>query len=696
MAFLGIKLADGTFYPIITESEQGTTKLDLTTVENGQTTVQVDLYRSPDCKKTEFIDTLQLENLVPHKEGEQDVSLMLTLSKNGNLTAEIYNAESGLRSETKINDIFSIPPNPAAPSDEGLSGDDLSDDDLSDESADSSADDDPVFDDDDEYVVGDARSVTLGEINLPKTDDTILQDMSFAMDDSGDFDLAEDLDLDDENLDESLDDENLDESLDTENIDESLDTENIDIDMGNFEPLDMDNFAPPDEDLDLDADDSTPIEYDDAVGEVIEIVTDENEDNAPIEHKSKIRYTQPDFLEETPDEELEALERELDNLTEVLNGNSDEFDDVMPADKPPTQHTTPVSVIEKMPLENVQDSDMSVFAPAVSIDSSPIFEDGVVFEHRSALKVVPTTKPDASPIPASVALNAAKLLAEPSAASYVAEPTQTKPPAAKASLHHAAPASMAQPMQAKPSVAKAQIPYATPAPIAHASIIHDAHASILTDDEEDEMANEEPKIPQSDAMVGFARVLGFFAVAACVAVFMLFSGLWTIGSNGSEPNTFFSNMHSAPSENENPPPANLIEESDLTLIPSGGGENAYSANDSNVSLVPPQENIKVSQKNLENAASADLAVAHAAMQDAEAFAAVLTPANASDILPKTPAKSARKEETAYYEIIWGDTLWDISYSYYKNGHFFRKIADHNGIKNPSQIISGTVIEIPQI
>ncbi len=47
-----------------------------------------------------------------------------------------------------------------------------------------------------------------------------------------------------------------------------------------------------------------------------------------------------------------------------------------------------------------------------------------------------------------------------------------------------------------------------------------------------------------------------------------------------------------------------------------------------------------------------------------------------------------------YKIRWGDTLWDLSETYYRNPWLYKKIADHNKLTNPDLIISGTRIEIP--
>ena len=43
---IGIKLADGSFYPVLEEGTPSEKKLELTTVRDGQTTVQLNLYKS--------------------------------------------------------------------------------------------------------------------------------------------------------------------------------------------------------------------------------------------------------------------------------------------------------------------------------------------------------------------------------------------------------------------------------------------------------------------------------------------------------------------------------------------------------------------------------------------------------------------------------------------------------------------------
>mgnify|MGYP003309919781 CR=1 FL=1 len=65
MKTIGIKLADGSFYPILEEGEAKTRQLDLTTVKDGQTKVQIDLYRSESgtMEDAEYVDTLEVSKL---------------------------------------------------------------------------------------------------------------------------------------------------------------------------------------------------------------------------------------------------------------------------------------------------------------------------------------------------------------------------------------------------------------------------------------------------------------------------------------------------------------------------------------------------------------------------------------------------------------------------------------------------------
>ena len=71
---------------------------------------------------------------------------------------------------------------------------------------------------------------------------------------------------------------------------------------------------------------------------------------------------------------------------------------------------------------------------------------------------------------------------------------------------------------------------------------------------------------------------------------------------------------------------------------------------------------------------------------------------AEEVVPEQPpvvVVEEPKPKIITYKIKWGDTLWDIADTYYKNPWKYKFIAKYNGIRNPDHIISGTYIEIPE-
>lgn len=104
MKTIGIKLADGSFYPVLEEFSNSEKHLELTTAHNNQTKVMVDLYRSKTCSMddAEYVDSLQIENLVAHPNGEPDISFTVSIDENNKLSAKIKDTETGNQSKTTI------------------------------------------------------------------------------------------------------------------------------------------------------------------------------------------------------------------------------------------------------------------------------------------------------------------------------------------------------------------------------------------------------------------------------------------------------------------------------------------------------------------------------------------------------------------------------------------------------------------
>ncbi len=104
MKTIGIKLADGSFYPVLEDNTPSEKKLELTTAHNNQTKVMVDLYRSATCsmEDAEYVDSLQIDNLNAHPNGEADIKFTVSLDEDNQLSAKIVDSETGNESNTSI------------------------------------------------------------------------------------------------------------------------------------------------------------------------------------------------------------------------------------------------------------------------------------------------------------------------------------------------------------------------------------------------------------------------------------------------------------------------------------------------------------------------------------------------------------------------------------------------------------------
>ncbi len=104
MKNIGIKLADGTFYPVLQDNVPSEKALKLTTANNNQTKVMVDLYRSEtdSMEDAEYVDSLQIENLMAHPNGEPNIAFSVSLDNENELSAKIVDEETGKQSNTTI------------------------------------------------------------------------------------------------------------------------------------------------------------------------------------------------------------------------------------------------------------------------------------------------------------------------------------------------------------------------------------------------------------------------------------------------------------------------------------------------------------------------------------------------------------------------------------------------------------------
>ncbi|MDE7291517.1 MAG: LysM peptidoglycan-binding domain-containing protein [Treponemataceae bacterium] len=104
MKKIGIKLADGSFYPIMEEGSATKKELNVTTVKDNQTTVKVGLYSSENSSMQDatYLDTLKISNLKKQPNGAPTIKLSLGLDDEGKLSAELVDSETGKEAKTSV------------------------------------------------------------------------------------------------------------------------------------------------------------------------------------------------------------------------------------------------------------------------------------------------------------------------------------------------------------------------------------------------------------------------------------------------------------------------------------------------------------------------------------------------------------------------------------------------------------------
>lgn len=93
---IGIKLGDGSFYPIIDQGFTGKKRLILSTIRDNQESMQIDFYRSldNDIQTAEYIGSLMIEDIKPSQKGEPEIEVILGLDADKKLNAVAKNLAS--------------------------------------------------------------------------------------------------------------------------------------------------------------------------------------------------------------------------------------------------------------------------------------------------------------------------------------------------------------------------------------------------------------------------------------------------------------------------------------------------------------------------------------------------------------------------------------------------------------------------
>ncbi len=99
---IGIKLADGSFFPILDEGPSTEQDLELTTMRDDQESVQINLFKKVDETEPEYIGSLIVEELTKGTAGDPTINLKLKLDEEQNLSAEAVDQVSGSKQSLKL------------------------------------------------------------------------------------------------------------------------------------------------------------------------------------------------------------------------------------------------------------------------------------------------------------------------------------------------------------------------------------------------------------------------------------------------------------------------------------------------------------------------------------------------------------------------------------------------------------------
>ena len=101
---IGIKIADGSFYPILDGDAKQKKRMILTTVKDGQESVQIDLYRGAGetLEDAQYIGSLMVENISPANKGEAEIELDLGIDQDGQLESVAMDKASGTKQSLSV------------------------------------------------------------------------------------------------------------------------------------------------------------------------------------------------------------------------------------------------------------------------------------------------------------------------------------------------------------------------------------------------------------------------------------------------------------------------------------------------------------------------------------------------------------------------------------------------------------------
>ncbi len=598
MKTIGIKLADGSFYPVMEEGQAQQKTLDLTTAHNNQTKVMVDLYRSASCSMddAEYVDSLQIENLNARPTGEADITFKVALDDDNKLSANIVDTETGKQSNTQITlvsrtleerlvtDEYQISENKSgivAPKKRSAGGLLARANAIKKETEEAKAED-----------------ATLPNTeNAQPTDETVVREESEPVTEETAVNIEENSSDSDFNLGDPEVAENFVDDFsanDEPQNDTETNTENA--------VTDTDDFSI----------DESALNFDDEISDSNNLVSgDETSTN-----NDEIQSDDKSVAEEIPPFDFETFENDSGKSTN---------DEEVPADNENQQTDA-----WDFTTDEAQTADTEINLDDDNQPSSDDFSDNFAEDNKSVAEEIPPFDFETFENDSGKSTND-DIFSESSGFSANAQDNSDNDYIANEK------------------------------PISFTGLYDKETELGESAADEEEKERKKTKVP-----VIICIICAIICVIATVLILFIVPSKYNLLSKKSS------------SENEQEYAAENSENSSLTQEIESPAENTLI-----IQEVPVETKSEVVEEKVEEPP------VPAAKEDE-----IVIIEKAEEVVPEQPAPAKTEPQKIYYKIRWGDTLWDIADTYYKNPWRYKYIARYNGIKNPDYIISGNVITIP--
>ena len=628
---IGIKLADGSFYPIMEDGVPQKKLMELTTVQDNQTTASIDLYRSESgtMDDAEYVDTLELSELKPHPGGETNISFIIQLDENNMLSAEVCDPESGKTSVTKT-DLVNLPAeNRTTSSDSTLSGIsdapvsapkktslgvdsfDLSDFDLDEFASLGDSHVDALLGKDDTLVPADFEEPVAQEatesFDLPDFEEPVAQEEAES------FDLP---DFEEPVAQEST------ESFDLPDFEEPVAQESTEsFDLPDFEePVAQEataSFDVPDFEEPVAQEEAESFDLPDFEEPVAQEATesfDLPDFEEPVAQGEPESFDLPNFEEPVAQESPESFE--LPDFEEPIAQGDPESFDIPDFEEPVAQEEAESFDLpdfeEPVAQESTESFDLPDFEEPVAQEAIesfdlPDFDFGnsatgfAAFDNNQQLEEFDTVYEDSLPDFSKFEL-----------------PDFDDPLRNDFSFNEES--GLFTENDFKDPAFYMSEPNASSNPF---------DFSDLYDHKENELKQQNERKSRGSVAVIICVLCALICVG--ILLFILFLLPSKLGAN---------------------------------FLLLGNGETVAE----NGAVVDPDET--------------------AAVED------VIVIVETPSVTPAPPPQVTKKADVVRYEVKWGDTLWDIAQSYYNNPWLYQRIASANKIKNPDYIMAGTILVIP--